>query len=289
MKKIPRDLRLSSRDYEALEALGEYRFLSARGLAHLHFPSEDSALRRLRELRDHGLVHRMQVPVRSSPNTPSAVWALKGRGARYVASKRGGQAPPYLTAREERTGHFLEHTLARNDFRIVLERLSQLHPKFTLLSWRQEKRDVLRSAIVETRGRPRRVVFVPDGVAIVRVGGECQALAVEIDRATVKPKHMAVRYQAYWRYWRDGGARRDYGPIPFRVLTVTTDERHARVLEEVARKAPDGRIGTKVFWFATQGGVVDPAQPELLLDAVWSVACRNRMSGQALFAGGLLN
>jgi len=280
-------IRLTNRDYELLQILGSYRFLSSRQLSDLIFPSEDAATRRLRELRNHGLVHRVPVPVRSGDETPSAVWALKPAGAAYAATRMGGARPPSLRNAEERTGHFLEHTLGRNDIRIALERLGQIHPKFTLLSWRQEKKEVLRSAIVDFRGGPRRVTFVPDGVAIVRVGRECQVLAIETDRATVKPKHMGVRYQAYWRYWRDGGAYRDYGSAPFRVLTLTTDPKHLARLEAVARKAPDGRIGTKLFWFGLQKDIVT-GRPEELLAPTWSVASRNPMRNQPLFQPSLL-
>jgi len=281
---------LTHRDYDVLDALGDYRFLAPRHLAALHFPSEDAAVRRMRELCKAHLAHRVTMPVRPYSTTPVSIFALSRVGATYAATRHGGELPRFLTEREQRTGHFLEHTLARNDVRVVMERLSQMHPKFTLLSWRQTPDQVRGSAIVEKRrGFAERVRFVPDGVAIVRVGHECHALAIEIDRGTVKTKNMALRYQAYWRYWRDGGARRDYGPVPFRVLTLTTTPRHQAQLEKVARRAPDGRIGTKVFWFALQEDVADLRQPEKLLRPSWSVAAHAPMTNQPLFFQKLLN
>ncbi len=286
MKKV----NLTSRDYDVLGALGDYRFLAPRHLAALFFPSEDAATRRLRELCRERLAHRVTMPVRPYSTTPVSIFALSRIGATYAAAQHGGVLPRFLSEREQRTGHFLEHTLARNDLRVVLERLSQMHPKFSLLSWRQWPDEVRGSAIVsKRRGFAERVRFVPDAVAIVRVGHECQVLAIEIDRGTVKPKNMALRYQAYWRYWRDGGARAAYGPAPFRLLTLTTNAKHQARLEREAQRAPDGRIGTKVFWFAVQDEAADLTRPEKLLEPVWSVASRNPMTKQLLFSPRLLN
>lgn len=112
-------LKLTPRDHEVLAALGSYRFLSAVQLAEIAFPSEDSASKRLRELAAHGLVVRVPIPVRSDTASPSSVWALKPLGARYVAMASAEEKPPSLRSGEERSSYHLEHTLARNTFRLV--------------------------------------------------------------------------------------------------------------------------------------------------------------------------
>ncbi len=280
-------IKLTPRDHEVLAALGSYRFLSAFQVAELAFPSEGSAAKRLRELAHHGLVVRLPIPVRSEASTPSSVWALKPLGARHVAMA-SSEKPPSLKSGEERTSYHLEHTLARNTFRLVLERLSQLHPKITLLAWRQDKPDVRRSVpLGMPGGQVVQAAFIPDGVAILRVGHEVHVLAVEIDRGTVSKERMALRYRAYFRYWKDGSARREYGASAFRVLTVTTNDRWLLELEARARAAPPGKSGTKLFWFAKTGDI-DLRKPEGLLDPIWSVATRNRMAGERLFPPKLL-
>lgn len=136
-------------------------------------------------------------------------------------------------------------------------------------------------------GQVVQAAFIPDGVAILRVGHEVHVLAVEIDRGTVSPKRMALRYQAYFRYWKDGGARHDYGASAFRVLTITTSERWMLELEARARDAPPGKSGSRLFWFAKSGDI-DLKRPESVLDPIWSVATRNRMAGERLFPPKLL-
>src|SRR5262245_4251309 len=122
-------LQLTPRDHELLSHLASYRFVSAHQLAHSLFPTEHAASHRLRELARHQLVVRIPIRVRSEASTPASAWALKPLGARYVAAASAEVKPPSLKSGEERTSHHLEHTLARNTFRLVLSRLSELHPK----------------------------------------------------------------------------------------------------------------------------------------------------------------
>lgn len=277
-------IRLTERDHDVLDALADYRFLSAPQAAALFFPSTPSAGRRLRELAQAGLAVTVFMPVRPWDRTTRTLYALSGRGARHLAPRHHGITPKHLTTREQRSGLFLAHTLARNDVRIVLENLTRLRPDFSLLAWHQAPEDVHSSAVIRVGVRAvARVPAVPDGVALCRVAGECQVLAIEIDMGTVPLTRMARRYRAYWKAWRGGTPRIRYGPVPYRVLTVANSDKRAETLRKTAARAPEhGRPGSRLFWFATLDDF-NIEDPKRLLTARFTVAHPQEPEGQALF------
>lgn len=277
-------IRLTERDHELLDALASYRFLSIPQATALYFPSEHAAGRRLRELAHAGLAVTVFMPVRPYDRTTRTLYALSGRGARVLAPRHHGITPKHLTTREQRSGLFLAHTLARNDVRIVLENLTSVRPDFTLLAWQQAPEEVQTSAVIRVGVRAQaRVPAVPDGVALCRVNGECQVLAIEIDMGTVPLIRMARRYRAYWKAWRAGTPRVRYGPVPYRVLTIANSAKRAEALRTTAVRAPEhGRPGSRLFWFASLEDV-DIKEPAKLLTARFTVA-HPQASGGQLFA-----
>lgn len=111
---------------------------------------------------------------------------------------------PFLSESSRRSALFLDHTLRRNDVRICLELLHREMPGFQLLFWKQAPEDVRASAEVPVAGRrTARVPIVPDGVFAVRHHGQFHLLFLETDMGTVPVKRMQLRYQAYWRWWKD--------------------------------------------------------------------------------------
>ena len=140
------------------------------------------------------------------------------------------------------------------------------------------------SAVIKTGVRTQtRVTIVPDGLALVRVAGEHQVLAVEIDMGTVPVIRMWRRYRAYFAWWRLGSARLRYGPVPYRVLTLVPDAKRLESLRQAALRAPEkGTQGSRLFWFATLAAA-DIHAPERVLDPVWQVATRAPTPPQSLF------
>lgn len=275
---------LTERDYDLLDALGSYRFLSVPQATALFFPAESGAARRLRNLARAGLAHTVFMPVRPYDRTTRTLYALAAKGARLLAPRHHGLIPRHLTAREQRSGLFLAHTLARNDVRIVLEQLSKSRRDLSLLAWQQAPDEVRASAIVRIGVRTEaRVPAVPDGVALLRVDGACQAFAIEVDMGTVPLLRMARRYRAYWKWWRAGGPTVRYGPVPYRVLTIAHAPARRDALRKVALRAPEhGRPGSRLFWFATLDEV-DIRAPENLLAPKWHVAHPESPPGLPLF------
>lgn len=255
-------LRLTPRDLTTLTLLGDHRFLDARQIGLRAFPSEDAARRRLHELCDARLVHRIFMPVRPYDDRSVHIYALAARGARYLPREAGRAGPTVTAATERRSGLFLDHTLRRNDVRLALETLAELHPMFTLLNWRQRREEVQ----FRTRDRKgARQLVVPDGVAIVRIGSDVEVIAIEVDLATVPVRRMERRYRAYWRDFTDGGPRNRLGQCSYRVLTITTDKARLEALRKASQRAPTrGRRGSRLFWFSLLSSF-DPANPEHVL------------------------
>lgn len=279
-------IRLTERDRDLLDALADYRFLTATQAAALFFPSEHSAARRLRELAQAKLAVPVFLPVRPWSRATETVYALAAKGAREITPRHNGMRPRHLTAREARSGLFLEHTLRRNDTRIALDLLQGVARSFALLGWQQNPDLVRSSAVVKVGMRSEaRVPTVPDGVALVRAGDECHVLAIEIDMGTVPVERMWRRYRSYWKAWRLGSARLRYGPAPYRVLTLVPDNKRLASLRAAAIRAPErGSQGSRLFWFATLEHA-DITNPARLLGPVFEVATIPALPRQALFPG----
>ncbi len=253
-----------------MDAMSSYRFMSIPQAATLFFPSRAAAEARLRALVRARLVYRIFMPVRPADATKVTVFGLARRGAEHLRPYHNGERPTHLLGRELKSGLHLEHTLNRNDLRLTLERLGQLHPKVTVLDWIQDPTKIHGEAFVK-RGRAlRRIPCVPDGVAILRLGSDCQVIAVEVDRGTVPVRRMHLRYQAYWKRWRDGSISNRYGHVPFRVLTLTTTKARLEALRKAALRAPDSKQGTRLFWFGLLDQI-DIDQPERLLGSAFLI------------------
>lgn len=265
-------LRVTPRDLDVLDALADYRFLSVPQLTSLFFQSAASATSRLKRLVDARLATKVYLPVRPYDPSSQTIYALAAKGSHLLQPRHQGRRPRYLTERERRSGLFLDHTLRRNDLRICLELLAR-QAVLQLLTWRQAPEDVGGAETIRVTGRRReRVPFVPDGYFAVLHRGVCTQFVVEIDMGTVRRQRMWLRYRAYWAWWNRLGYYKRFGPMPLRVLTVTTTKARLDALKAEAEKAPERTTrGRKIFWFALLEDV-DLARPERLLGPVWSVA-----------------
>jgi len=274
-KRSPRppSLRLTERDQDLLAALGSHRFLSVPQVVALFFDSTSRAQTRLRQLHQGGLVIQVFVPVRPYDRKSHTVFALSARGARLLSELRGIPRPPHLCDSDRRSGLFLDHTLRRNDVRICLELLDRTLPGFQLLVWKQKPEEVRAGAVVQTGARKReRVPIVPDGFFAFRYLRQLHAFCLETDMGTVRLARMELRYKAYWKWWKEGGARRRFGPLPLRVLTMAPTDRRLDALRKAAMRAPEGGgRGSRLFWFAKLSAA-DLDGPEALLSPAWQVA-----------------
>lgn len=271
-KETTRALRYTDRDLDVLDALGDYRFLSVPHLAALHFPTSGSAETRLRRLHEHDLVVRLYMPARPYDRRVHTIYGLSAKGAKLLRDRHEGVAPPHLSAKDERSALFLDHTLRRNDLRICLTLLSKENADIQLVSWQQAP-DAVRAKTEVPDGRDtKRATLLPDAVFVLQLSDARAAFAVEIDMGTVRVTSMAERYRAYWCWWKAGGPAKRFGPVPFRVLTLTTTEAHLAALKRAAIQAPTtGRKGSGLFWFALLSSL-DITNPASVLAPTWQVA-----------------
>lgn len=267
-----RTLRYTERDLDVLDALGDYRFLSIPQLQALHFPTNGTAETRLRRLHEHELVVRLYMPARPYDRRVHTIYGLSAKGAKLLRTRHEGAAPPHLSPKNERSALFLDHTLRRNDLRICLTLLARQNPDFEFVSWEQTPEEVKARAEVPDGRDTQRLTLIPDAVFVLRQGESAAAFAVEIDMGTVRVTSMAERYRGYWCWWKAGGPAKRFGPIPFRVLTLTTTEAHLAALKRVATEAPTtGRKGSGLFWF-TLLSALDIKNPASVLAPSWQVA-----------------
>jgi hypothetical protein len=252
--------RLTRRDLDVLSGLGRHRFLTARHLALLHYPSQGVAARRLRQM----LAKRLVVDVPAGSRRHERAYALTGVGAR--ALHRARDSPALTTLPDDRRSSlFVNHTLARGDLYVCLELLHRAG-ELQLLSWRHAADELSSTARVRVDGTLRRVMLVPDAAFVVRARGRDDAFVVEVDMGTVALERMRVRYAAYWRWWRAGGGEALFGSMPLRILTLTAGAGRLERLRRAAASTSDHP--TRLFWFASLDEV-DVEDPERLLRRVW--------------------
>jgi len=268
-KTTLKTVRLNERDIEVFEALASHRLLSTAQIACLFTPTYDAARRLMRRLRKAELVIRIFQPVGGTKSAKESVWALARKGAAEVARSRECPLPSHLTARDRHSNLFIDHTLARNDFRICFELLHR-SKKLELLRWEQAKDEV--KCVGELRGPfgiGERVSLIADGYLVVRYKGKAYHLLLESDMGTTALKRMDAKFKGYWRWWKYKGPKKSFGASNVRVLTVTSSYARLGNLRQLAMHAPDQtRRGSGLFWFTTLGHI-DPHVPEDVLEKIW--------------------
>lgn len=282
--KVP-PVALTERDLELLVSLHQYRYLSTKQVQRLHFPSLQTAARRLRLLAGAGYVRCFR---------PSAsedqITTLARLGAETAASRL--QLPIEELAHEGRRGQpkdylFLQHFLAISDFRITLSQSCAGSEDIRLLGFLPEHlmdkqgnslaRPYIRDVTAEGINRPQEVGHTPDAVFALERGGNAALFFLEIDRGTevlTNPQRgflKIVRYYlsllssgGYQRYQSDFGVTRPFRA--FRTLVVTSSPTRMTNMRVRCASVADGPAHSKRFlWVTTDDAVTD----ESLLSRAW--------------------
>ncbi len=280
--KKPRGVRITDRDLTLFEALSSYRILSTAQVAALFTPSYEAAQRLLLRLHRAELIIRVFQPIARSGSAQESIWALARKGAAEVARAKECPLPSHMTAKEQRSNLFIDHTLARNDFRICFELLHR-QGKLELLTWKQSPEEIgVQTELRGPHGGRLRVPLVPDGYFAVRYKDQTCHLLLESDMGTVALKRMALKYRGYWTWWKQGEHRRRFAADNLRVLTVTSSYTRLDNLRRLAMNAPNRvRKGSGLFWFSTLAHV-DPRAPEELLERIWWSARASASSASLL-------
>lgn len=272
-------LELTERDLELLATLLKYRYLSTPQAQRLHFPSAQTALRRLRRLSASGYVSTFK-----SPACPERIVTLTRAGAEIVADRliepsddigwagRRQQPKDYL---------FLQHFLAVSDFRITLTQACANQHDMDLLGFIPEYkarsstsepvRKYVQDLVADASAACNTITHAPDGVFALTYRGRKALFFLEIDRGTEVLSNPAKGFlkmvRFYLVYLRDGGYQRythDFGVEAlfrgFRTLVVTTSPTRLRNMREACGPLSFTPSGAKRFiWLATAEAVRDPA------------------------------
>jgi hypothetical protein len=287
---------LTQRDIAIVQAVWDYRALTAEHIETLFFPqsrvqgrrqTNSNCQTRLRHLFHRGLLLRKEYPMAiGEPRKPLVYW-LDRAGAMLLATSRGIEfsAVGWRPGIQNVGLQFLSHLLDTNRVRVHLVRSAHAHG-FSVSEWQEEA--LLRAAhaadrvtIVTPQGPRQETTVIPDGYFVLSIPtGTGQALRypcfVEIDRRTVTGQahdwshgqhDWAKKITTYLAYIRSGKYAARYGTRQGRVLTVTTGERRLANLKRITEE----RGGKARFWFTTLARL---NAGDILTDALWSVATR---------------
>lgn len=232
---------LTARDFDVLRDLYKYRYLSVTQIQRLHFPSLQTAYRRLRALSALKCVAGF-----TAPHVPEHIYYLEKPGAQLVADNLGVRLADLTwrhVGREPKDYYFLRHFLAVNDFRILLAqgctgdevRLLGFIPEYLgTKGVGAEATKYIKEVICDISNKTERISHTPDAVFALEKRGVPALFFLEIDRGTEvvgredKGVLKCVRFYLsllaggeYQRYQADFGCQSFKG---FRALLVTTSE-----------------------------------------------------------------
>lgn len=264
---------------EALGAIGRHGFLTARQLGALVECEPAAVDAVLQGLVAEGLLQTLHPTHGPGGRAPLPAYLLTRQGRDLLRTIQPDVRVDLVRA--EKSRFTLAHDLLRNEFAVVLERLSVIG-LLTLLRFEVSREAIAAAGHIWERGFRVRVPLVADGFAVLTVGGQTTALLVEIDRGTVAIETMATKYRGYLAWLRDGGPARRFGLRSLRVLTVAPNETRLARLRAAALDATDGR-GHGLFWFCPES-TVDCERPTVLLEPHVSTARRGELLRERLFA-----
>lgn len=231
---------ITDRDIKVILDLYKFRYLSTSQVERLHFPSRQTANRRLRALVQAGYAKGYH-----APGIEDRIFYLAPNGAEIVANTL--QIPPdQLHFRRivdaAKDYYFLKHFLQLNDFRLALQQALATQDEVSLLGFipesygeKTEKGGVvkyIRDFVCDLKIKTERIYFTPDAVFALEKAGRPALFFLEIDRGTeilsdpqkgfLKCVNFYYNYfisKKFQRYHEDFRCQEFKG---FRVLFVTT-------------------------------------------------------------------
>lgn len=183
---------LTERDLDLLVSLLRYRYLSASQVQRLHFPSLQTATRRLRLLTGAGYVTSFRTPA-----SPDRIATLDRLGAEAVAEQLSVPLSDLGWDGRRQTPKdylFLQHFLAASDFRISLTLACKASPDVELLGFLPEHlvepspkgalRKFIRDVVADATDHRQKITHAPDGVFALARSGRSALFFLEVDRGT---------------------------------------------------------------------------------------------------------
>lgn len=241
----------TKRDLALLKDLAELRVLSMAQIRALHFPSRQTARRRVRKLIDAGLVQTRYRDKRRCLGAPERVVFLTQKGLReFVPDANGGT--------QELRGH-TEHQLLVNTFRIYLRHLERLVPALrcaflsenSLLGPQGDGGQAFIADEVEIGQGAQR--FIPDGVLFLKDEERSKKALffLEADRGTESLESSRSPFNTvkgkilYYQAYRDSEGYRRYEELwgerfqGFRLLLLADGQQRAAAVRSFLQKQDD--------------------------------------------------
>jgi hypothetical protein len=270
-----RHVELTTRDDQLLRSLREYRFLTDQQVERLHFPSRQTAARRVRLLEQAGYVKSFRsilVGRRIVELTRRGALALDGEGTQIHSNGLPRSRP--------RSEYFLRHSVAITEFRITLAAACRTRRDVRLLGFLPDslvQRDSRRSfqpytadEVLPTHGAGLTIRHVPDGVLALRRYQRAGLFFLEVDRGSETVSDPArgvgklilfyLRYlqtDRYQRYAADFGVAEPFQG--FRVLFVTSSTRRLDYIRSRSWHEPGMQdSGRRFIWLSGDEALTSP-------------------------------
>lgn len=266
---------VTERDLRLITSIADCRYLTVEQIERLHFPSEQTAVRRLRALSRAGYLTSFRIP-----GLEQRFVSITEAGAELIRASSGREIK--VPRRTPTDAYFLRHFCALNDLRIALEgecgksaiRLVRFIPEY---EGDVSGNGVPRKSLQDTVDWDReRITHTPDGVAVLEHNGRAALLFVEIDRGTETlsdgQRGVLKMLRFYLAYLVGEGYQRYatmVGVTPFKgfrvLLTTTSPSRLANMRALGGELAFEPAHAKRFIWLATQESVTTQS----ILGPVW--------------------
>jgi hypothetical protein len=274
--------KLTPRDIALIMDVYKYRYLSVSQIERLHFPSKQTAWRRLQAITELGCIKPFTVP-----NILERIFYLDKKGAEVVAIELHVDIEDlewHRHNRQPKDYYFLKHFLAINDFRILITQACQ-QTGISLLGFIPEYigertcegnvKKYIRDNVCDISNKSIVYSHTPDAVFALEKAGRPALFFVEIDRGfelvNDPEKGFLKCVVFYLNYWTDKKWQRyqkdfDREFKTFRTLIVTTSSQRLQNMRESVTKYPFRESLAKRFlWCTTQSH----ATALLIFDSIW--------------------
>jgi hypothetical protein len=275
---------ITERDLAVLVNVYKYRYLTVTQIARLHFPSKQTAYRRLRSLTELHLLVGF-----TAPTMTEHMYFLGRPGADLVAGTLDVAVAELgwaETSRAPKDYYFLSHFVQVTDFRITLTRCCAASG-LKLLGFIPEYLGSRTSAgglikhikdyVCDIERANEKFNHTPDAVFALEKNGVQALFFLEIDRGTEvvsnAEKGVLKACRFYLNYLVAGGYQRyskDFGCSDFkgfRALFITTSENRLHNIRQAVTELPVFDKAKKFIWLA-----IHPEIADTISDKVWRSA-----------------
>lgn len=271
-KKSAHNSAVTKRDLRVVLDLYKYRYLSVSQIQRLHFPSLQTAYRRLRALLELGYLACFSVP-----SIPERIYHLDQGGAAIVAERLCVQIADLKWNRPSHAPkdyYFMRHFLKAGDFRIALAlacRTSDIGLLGFIPEYYGEKSvkgapvKYIKDFICDIVDPAQNISHTPDAVFALTKSQNAALFFLEIDRGTEvisdENKGVLKSVKFYLNYLVSGGYQRyrqDFGCPPFkgfRTLIVTTSETRVENMRRVISGFNFADKAKKFIWLTTERNI----------------------------------